>query len=185
MSSSSKKNDCSPACRTQRRKLHAGGGLDRWGSAHRAPSRNASALQARSPNVGCAPFVITLIGPALAQPQVECSNNSPWPTRGPNADLTFGSTMRGGGYLDVKEPCKWGRSEWFVGGRRRARFGLSRRRSRVRVPSCPYESPAECAFEGAVSTTRRTGAYVACSRALAQTPPQWLQSPWSVGAPRW
>jgi hypothetical protein len=37
----------------------------------------------------------------------------------------------------AEKPCKCGCSEAFVAGRRGARLGLSRRRSRVRVPSLP------------------------------------------------
>jgi hypothetical protein len=155
MSSSSNKNDCSPACRTQRPQTA------RWRRPRllrlRAPRAVAkrTALQARCPTMGWPHSVITRIGPALPQPtarvqllrrhtrqlitnaESRLSRHSPWPTRGPNADLTFGSTMRGGGDLGVKEPCKWNCSEGFVAGRRCARLGLSRRRSRVRVPSLP------------------------------------------------
>lgn len=68
MSSSSKKNDGSPAAEHNAPKPHAGGGPARSGCAHHAPSRNASALQARGPNEGCAHLVITLIDPATTQP---------------------------------------------------------------------------------------------------------------------
>jgi GNAT superfamily N-acetyltransferase len=42
---------------------------------------------------------------------------------------------------DPKRPWKYVRSERFVVGGRCARIGLSRRRSRVRVPSLPLENP--------------------------------------------
>ena len=76
------------------------------------------------------------------RPIVECGrlvtpDNISWPTRGPNVDATVGSSMRSRGGLKGKSTCKWGHSEEFFAGRRRARLGLSRRRSRVRVPSLP------------------------------------------------
>jgi hypothetical protein len=58
-----------------------------------------------------------------------------WPTRGPNVGWTIGSTMRCRPASRAKKSCKCGCSEAFVAGRRGARLGLSRRRSRVRVPS--------------------------------------------------
>lgn len=72
MSSSSKKNDGSPAAEHNAPKPHAGGGPARSGCAHHAPSRNAPGLQARGPHEGCAHVVITLISPAPTQ--VECSS---------------------------------------------------------------------------------------------------------------
>lgn len=57
MSSSSKKNDGSPAAEHNAPKPHAGGGPARSGCAHHAPSRNAPALQARGPHKGCAHVV--------------------------------------------------------------------------------------------------------------------------------
>ena len=60
-----------------------------------------------------------------------------WPTRGPNVDQTIGSTMRSVVAAGVKNACKRARSEALVVRRRCPRLGLSRRRSRVRVPSLP------------------------------------------------
>ena len=73
-------------------------------------------------------------------------DNISWPTRGPNVDATIGSTMRSRGGLRAKSTCNWSHSEELVAGRRCARLGLSRRRSRVRVPSLPVNSLQICAF---------------------------------------
>jgi hypothetical protein len=78
---------------------------------------------------------------------VVCEDKSSWPTRGPNAGETIGSTLRSRANRRRKSACKCGRSEAFVVGRRCARLGLSRRRSRVRVPSLPsLEVPANGHF---------------------------------------
>jgi hypothetical protein len=70
-----------------------------------------------------------------------------WPTRGPNVGWTIGSTMRRRPASRAEKPCKSGRSEELVAARRGARLGLSRRRSRVRVPSLPLRfSPATQGF---------------------------------------
>ncbi len=64
-------------------------------------------------------------------------DNILWLTRGPNVYWTIGSTMRSTGGAQAKSTCKWHGSEAFAVRCRGARLGLSRRRSRVRVPSLP------------------------------------------------
>jgi hypothetical protein len=41
-------------------------------------------------------------------------DNISWPIRGPNVELTIGSTMRSGGRLNAKTPCKYGCSDPLV-----------------------------------------------------------------------
>jgi hypothetical protein len=74
---------------------------------------------------------------SLARLVVVHEDKISWPTCGPNTDSTIGSAMRSGGGIREKSACKLSRSETVVAGCRCARVGLSRRRSRVRVPSLP------------------------------------------------
>jgi hypothetical protein len=61
----------------------------------------------------------------------------PWTTHDPNVDWTIRSIMRSEGDVQAESSCKCRRAEQFIVERPGARFGLSRRRSRVRVPSLP------------------------------------------------
>ena len=62
----------------------------------------------------------------------------PWPTRGPNVGLTIGSTMPRGAASELEKRLQIEAARQSSSSSRRcARLGLSRRRSRVRVPSLP------------------------------------------------
>ena len=79
---------------------------------------------------------------------------------------------------ELKSPANVSCSEAFVAGRRGARLGLSRRRSRVRVPSLPFQKPYLSGFRLDTSTR---GAATQCIWNGVGAPARALLSNPSVG----